>query len=185
MLALGQYIHTSTESRVVTRNAAKMSEPTPERRAGFPRPATRSAAQPSPTEPVTAGATLSLAVSPTTAALVTARDRVRAFLRGCDVPERAVFDVVLSVEEACKNAIRFSGSGRDIDVTVAMTDGEVRLVVRDYGVGFEPRRIDVSRPPDTLNSRGRGLFLMTCLMDDLRIVCDHGVILTARKTVAL
>ena len=48
----GNTFDTSTESRVVTRNAAKMSEPTPERRAGLlmpaTRPATRSAAQPSP-----------------------------------------------------------------------------------------------------------------------------------------
>ncbi len=109
---------------------------------------------------------------------------MRVFLRGFDVPENALFDVVLSLEEACKNAIRFSGSERPIDVTVALHAGEVRLVVRDHGVGFEPRHVDVSRPPDPLDPQGRGLFLMTCLMDDVQIDCDQGAIVTARKTVS-
>ncbi len=94
-----------------------------------------------------------------------------------------MFDIVLSLEEACKNAIRFSGSARDIDVTVAVTTREVRLVIRDHGVGFHPPAIDISTPPDLSEPRGRGLFLIHCLMDDVRIACDEGVIVTARKAV--
>ena len=127
---------------------------------------------------------LTLTVSPKASALAVARSRVRAFLRDFDVPDRAVFDVVLTLDEACKNAIRFSGSAREIDVTVAVDVGEIRLEVRDHGVGFEPRVIDVSAPPDPLDPGGRGLFLMSCLMDDLRIARDRGAIVTARKAVA-
>lgn len=127
---------------------------------------------------------LKLAVNPATSALGGVRGRVRDFLRDLDVPERAVFDVVLTLEEACKNAIRFSGSSRTIDVRVALDASAVRLVVRDHGLGFEPRKVDPSRPPDPMDPQGRGLFLMTCVMDDVRIDSDHGAIVTARKVVA-
>jgi len=127
---------------------------------------------------------LSLAVQPILSALGPARERVRTFLRGFDLPERAVFDVVLCLEEACKNAIRFSGSERDIDVTVAVTPREVGLVVRDHGVGFEPGPVDPAVPPDPLDTQGRGLFLLHCLMDDVRIARDRGAVVTARRAVA-
>lgn len=163
-----------------------MAEPIPKRPDGIPERILRSAAEPSRSAPATAKRALSLAISPAASALAGARDRVRAFLRGFDVPEQIVFDVVLSFDEACKNAIRFGGNDREIDVTitVASPGDEISLVVRDHGVGFEPRQIDVSRTPDVLDPQGRGLFLMTCLMDDVRVVCDEGAIVTARKTVA-
>ena len=127
---------------------------------------------------------LSLAVTPALSALGPARDQTRTFLRGFDLPEPAVFDVVLCLEEACKNAIRFSGSERDIDVTVAVSKREVDLVVRDHGVGFEPAAIDPAVPPDPLDTSGRGLFLLNSLMDEVRIARDRGAVVTARKAVA-
>jgi len=126
---------------------------------------------------------LSLAVRPILSALGPARDQARTFLRGFDLPEPAVFDVVLCLEEACKNAIRFSGSDRDIDVTVAVTPREVALVVRDHGVGFEPGPLDPVVPPAPLATRGRGLFLLHRLMDDVRIARDRGAVVIARKAV--
>ena len=77
------------------------------------------------------------------------------------VPEHAVCDVVMSMNEACKNAIRFSGSERPIDVTVAVEHDDVHVVVRDHGVGFAPAPIDTAVPPDPLEPHGRGLFLMS------------------------
>ena len=165
--------------------------------AAAPRPANvqplRPAGEPPGTSPGTPSASdqcpggrcaLSLAVTPMLSALGPAREQARVFLRGFDLPEPAVFDVVLCLEEACKNAIRFSGSERDIDVTVAVSRREVDLVVRDHGVGFEPGEIDRAVPPDPLDTQGRGLFLLNCLMDDVRIARDRGAIVIARKAVA-
>jgi anti-sigma regulatory factor (Ser/Thr protein kinase) len=135
-------------------------------------------------DPADTERTLHLALVPTPSALGPARESARTFLRGFNVPEATVFDIVLSLEEACKNAIRFSGSDRDIDVTVAVNSREVRLVIRDHGVGFGPPAIDLSTQPDLSDPRGRGLFLIHCLMDDVRIACDEGAIVTARKVVA-
>ena len=162
-------------------DAERVLRPAPKRRV---EPNSLPASKPSQAEPAASPHALSLAISPVASALAATRDDVRTFLRGFDVPESTLFDVVLSLEEACKNAIRFSGSGCPIDVTVAVHAGEVRLVIRDHGVGFKPRHVDVSQPPDPLDPQGRGLFLMTRLMDDVQIDSDRGAIVTARKTVA-
>ena len=108
---------------------------------------------------------------------------MRAFLRRRAVPEPAVCDVVLSMNEACKNAIRFSGSERSIDVTVAVEHADVHVEVRDHGVGFAPAPIDTAVPPDPLEPHGRGLFLMSCLMDDLRVARNRGAVVRMRKAV--
>ena len=160
-----------------------MTDP-PERHHDFPARILRSTDPRRPGLATAPNDTLVLAVAPATSALAAARDAVRAFLRRLTVPEGAVYDVVLSFEEACKNAIRFSGSSCPIDVTVATDATDVSLEVRDHGVGFEPRPIDTTVPPDPLDIQGRGLFLMTCLMDDVRVACDGGTVVTMHKVVA-
>ena len=115
--------------------------------------------------------------------LAAARQQLSAFLHDLDLQREVVDSVLLCVQEACKNAIRFSGSQRDIDVTVAVTSREVRLVIRDHGMGFKPPEVDISRTPDLSDQQGRGLFLIHCLMDEVRIACDDGAIVTARKAV--
>ena len=165
---------------------SQQSPDPPENRPPFLRaaPPTGGPGKPASTDPGDSGRALHLALTPVASALGPARDRARVFLRGFNVPEGTVFDIVLSLEEACKNAIRFSGSQRDIDVTVAVTPREVRLVIRDHGVGFRPPDIDISTAPDLTDPQGRGLFLIHALMDDVRIACDDGAVITARKAVS-
>jgi anti-sigma regulatory factor (Ser/Thr protein kinase) len=161
-----------------------MTEPAPQRRDDFPARILRSADPHKPSLPAAPDDTLVLAIVPAASALAAARDAVRAFLRRLTVPEGAVCDVVLSLEEACKNAIRFSGSNCPINVTVAADATDVGLEVRDHGIGFEPRPIDPALPPDPLEIQGRGLFLMACLMDDVRVAYDRGTVVTMRKAMA-
>lgn len=155
----------------------------PERHDDDPARVPRSVDPPDPGQAAELGGALRLAVTPAASALIVARDTVRDFLRRRAVPERAVCDVVLSLNEACKNAIRFSGSERSIDVKVAVEHGNVQVVVRDHGTGFEPAPIDTSVPPDPLELHGRGLFLMSCLMDNLRVARDRGAVVRMRKAV--
>ena len=126
---------------------------------------------------------LALAVAPHPEALVPMRRDARVFLQGFDVPEGVVADVVLSLQEACKNAIRFASSEREIDVTVAVGADAVQLVVHDHGVGFHPtvRTETPATPPDPLAQHGRGLFLIGALMDDVQIVRDHGAVVIMRR----
>ena len=126
---------------------------------------------------------LALAVAPRAEALVPMRHDARVFLQGFGVPDSVVSDVVLSLQEACKNAIRFAHSKRDIDVTVAVGADAIQLVVHDHGAGFHPsaRTRTPATPPDPLAQHGRGLFLIGALMDDVQIVRDHGAVVIMRR----
>jgi anti-sigma regulatory factor (Ser/Thr protein kinase) len=127
---------------------------------------------------------LTLAVAPSPSALPAVREQVRVFLNGLAAPDNSIDDVILCLHEACKNAIRFSGSDRAIDVAVSVRRGEIRLVVRDHGVGFKQRVADAIRLPDPLEPQGRGLFLIAALMDHVTVVNDHGTIVKMTRRLA-
>ncbi len=81
--------------------------------------------------------------------------------------------MVLAVEEACTNAVRHSGSSSDIQVELTFEAADLHVLVRDRGRGFDLSRFRPDELPDLLSTGGRGLFLMSRLMDrvDLRM---HG-----------
>lgn len=118
---------------------------------------------------------LSLPMSPS--ALPPARHRVGAFL-SAHVRDEDLEDILLCLQEAMKNAVRFSDSMEDIGVRVRLFDHSVQLVVRDHGRGFDhgsppPHRTTIE-PPDPLADSGRGLFLIAQLMDEFALVSDDG-----------
>jgi anti-sigma regulatory factor (Ser/Thr protein kinase) len=100
------------------------------------------------------------------------RSRVRAYLRGDGVAEELVEDVVLCLQEACKNAIRFSDSRDGILLRVAPEPGALRVLVRDHGVGMEPALWQIKPAP--LADHGRGLQIIASLMDEVYVRVDHG-----------
>ena len=83
------------------------------------------------------------------------------------------------------NAIEHTGGGESqIAVSVRVTDEELSVDISDDGCGFDPAVLDLAAPPDPLSERGRGLFLIHHLMDDVEIVSDsHGT--TIRMTLHL
>jgi len=95
------------------------------------------------------------------------------------------FEIELALQEALANAVRH-GCGGDATKFVCCRvnyreAGDVRIVVRDPGCGFDLR--DVSNPlegPNLLKANGRGIFLMKQLMDEVRFV-DGGRELHMRK----
>jgi len=108
------------------------------------------------------------------------RADVRTFLHGFEVPVPVLCDVLVALQEACKNAVRFGGTHGPIEVSVAVGRDDVMLVVHDHGGGFEPPPLPPARP-DPLTPRGRGLYLMAALMDDLQIRRDHGTVVCMRR----
>ena len=77
----------------------------------------------------------------------------------------------VSLTEALSNAMLY-GNGRDpekrVRVEVVVREWEIEARITDQGVGFNPRRIPDPTAPDNLaKSRGRGLFLMRELMDEV------------------
>jgi PAS domain S-box-containing protein len=103
-----------------------------------------------------------------------ARERIRDYLHLHGVDERLVNDVVLSIDEACANVIRHSGSP-DLEVSIALDEADLLIDVIDHGRGFDFTSFDPRATPDPLSSHGRGLFIMAKLMDDLNLRLNDGL----------
>ena len=86
--------------------------------------------------------------------------------------EEEVIAVDLAVREGLANAIRH-GCGNDptkhVQCCVTFDDpGEVVVVIRDPGPGFEPQTVpDPMHPENVLKSSGRGVYLINQLMDEV------------------
>ena len=81
-------------------------------------------------------------------------------------------DVELALQEALANAIRHGCERRPVKhlqcIVTVETAGEVMIVVRDPGTGFDTTR--VANPLDAENvmkPSGRGIFLINQLMDEV------------------
>jgi anti-sigma regulatory factor (Ser/Thr protein kinase) len=102
----------------------------------------------------------------------TVTDGVRQMLRDKRWPEERLVAIELALQEALANAIRHGCSGdasRHVQCVVTYDDaGEVLIVVRDPGSGFEasavPNPLD---PENVLKPGGRGIFLINQLMDEV------------------
>jgi serine/threonine-protein kinase RsbW len=82
------------------------------------------------------------------------------------------FEIELALEEALVNAI-LHGCGNDaskmVECSVSSSEsGQVTIVVRDPGPGFDPASIPTPVEGENLYSNhGRGIFLITRLMDEV------------------
>lgn len=79
--------------------------------------------------------------------------------------------IAISVVEACTNAIQH-GHGHDperiVHVTFRMHDDRLEVLVRDEGQGFDVALVeDAGAPENLLKPRGRGIFIMRSVMDDV------------------
>jgi anti-sigma regulatory factor (Ser/Thr protein kinase) len=119
------------------------------------------------------------------AAIPKVTDGVMQVLHEKHWPEERIIQVELALQEALANAIRHGCKGdrsRQVQCIVnCHSDGEVLIVVRDPGTGF-----DASTVPDplvgenVLKSSGRGIFLINQLMDEVAFK-DGGRELQMRK----
>ncbi len=113
--------------------------------------------------------TLRLAVVPDLASARAAAATVRGFFAEQGVPDKELFACELCVAEACNNAIEYARpSGRERPVLVDAVCGSRRLELRvsDYTAGFDLP--DQLAPPSMRSDRGRGLFIIRSLMDEVR-----------------
>ena len=118
---------------------------------------------------------LYFSVAPEPSHLLRARDRIRDYLRQYCAEPRVIDDVVLCVEEAATNAIRHSGSERDIEISLRFADGDLLAEVKDHGQAFDLATFDREALPDVMSDHGRGLFIVAKLMDSLELSLDGGL----------
>jgi GAF domain-containing protein len=100
-------------------------------------------------------------------------------------PENDMMRVELALEEALANAIRHGCCGdptKQLQCCVTIDDrGEVVIVVRDPGTGFDPGGLpDPLAPENVLKPSGRGVYLINQLMDEVSFA-DGGREVRMRK----
>ncbi len=93
--------------------------------------------------------------------------------------------IELALQEAIANGIRHGCRGdatKQVQVVVNVTaEGEILITVRDPGQGFDPSKVaDPLAPENMLKPRGRGIFLINGLMDDVQFA-DGGRELQMKK----
>jgi serine/threonine-protein kinase RsbW len=111
--------------------------------------------------------------------------RVVALLEqnGCN---ENVSNVQLALQEALMNAILHgnrSDPAKRVRVSVAVEEGgTVIIVVEDSGAGFDPNKIpDPTLGDNIYRDRGRGVFLIRQLMDEVEYQFGGGTALTMRR----
>ena len=107
--------------------------------------------------------------------LLRARQRVRDYLWEHGVDADAIDAVVLTIEEAMTNAVRHSGTSKDIDIGLHFEGADLIAEVKDHGKGFDVSTFDPDKMPDLLAPCGRGLYLIAKLMDELALRHDGGL----------
>ena len=119
------------------------------------------------------------------AAIPKVTDGVTHVLQEQGWPERDIMEVELALQEAVANAIRHGCRGdstKSLECAVATDDeGEIVITVRDPGQGFDHAAVPNPLDPDNLlKPSGRGIFLISGLMDDVQFA-DGGRQLRMRK----
>lgn len=107
------------------------------------------------------------------AQLAVIREFVAEASRSLDADEQAIRDLQLAVDEVCSNSIRHGYGGQEgqIEVFVERIGHSIRVVVRDWGMAFDPEQIpvpDLDLPLEERSLGGLGLFLVQQVMDDVR-----------------
>ena len=97
------------------------------------------------------------------------RQKVRDFLLHCGVVEMDAELMVLALDEACTNVIRYAYGGcsrRTIRLAIDRLHNAIRCVLRDYGVSCDPEKI---RGRDLADFRpgGLGVRIMHCAFDQV------------------
>jgi anti-sigma regulatory factor (Ser/Thr protein kinase) len=95
---------------------------------------------------------------------------VKEILAGKGWPEEEIMDVDLALQEALANAIKHGckgDTGKSVQCCVTFDKtGELVIVVRDPGTGFDPTAVpDPLAGDNVFRGSGRGVFLINQLMD--------------------
>lgn len=117
--------------------------------------------------------------------MATVSDGVRELLESKHWSEDDVNNVELALQEALSNAIRHgckNDSSKEVQCLVSFDDsGEIVIVVRDPGSGFDATTVpDPREDENLLKSGGRGIFLINELMDVVEFT-DEGRQVSMRK----
>ena len=98
-----------------------------------------------------------------------AASQIREYLKGCGLSEKEIWACELAFVEGCNNAVQYTSPAdvcKDITVELKLEDNSLELRIYDNTAGCEFP--DQSTLPPVDSERGRGIYLMRTLMDDVR-----------------
>jgi serine/threonine-protein kinase RsbW len=112
---------------------------------------------------------------------------IRLFMRRFDMVKKAEGEIEIAMFEALANAVihgNHENADKNVDVICRCSmDGEVLVIVRDEGEGFESNAVpDPTEPERLFLTSGRGLHLMRALMDEVSFE-ENGTVVRMRKRV--
>jgi serine/threonine-protein kinase RsbW len=100
-------------------------------------------------------------------------DWLMAMIQECHCVPGQERDVEIALSEALANAV-LHGNHQDAEKKIQINcriqcGGEVSIIVRDEGKGFDPTKVPNPTAVDNIESEhGRGIYLMRALMDEVR-----------------
>jgi anti-sigma regulatory factor (Ser/Thr protein kinase) len=130
---------------------------------------------------------LNLVIPADPAAIPKVSEGVQQLLRSKHWPDDEIMKVELALDEALANAIRHGCKGDPTKseqcVVTSDASGELMVVVRDPGMGFDPAKVpNPMTAENLLKPSGRGVFLINQLMDEVDFR-DEGREVAMRKKV--
>lgn len=110
--------------------------------------------------------------------LITIEEFVNYFAVDLNINPDKIPGLLLAITEASTNAIihgNKSDENKLVTIDVTKENGQLVIVVKDQGKGFDPELIpDPTESDNLLKDSGRGIYLMRVYMDDLRFNVTPG-----------
>ena len=114
-------------------------------------------------------------------------DTLMRLIRKCKWVPGGEKDVETALREGLANAVVHGNhEDREKKVYIGCRGGtdEISIVIRDEGQGFDAGAVpDPTAPENIESSHGRGIYLMTALMDEVRFE-QRGTVVYMRKSLA-
>jgi serine/threonine-protein kinase RsbW len=112
-------------------------------------------------------------------------EQVLSFLAPLSLTDAAQFDIRLCLEEALINAMKYGNAlqkSLPVELDVEGADDTVRITVKDQGPGFDVSKIeDCTDEKNLYRNRGRGVYLIHQLMDEVRYNDKGNSLLMVKK----
>ena len=112
---------------------------------------------------------------------------IRLLMRRSGMAKNTEGEIEIAISEALANAVihgNHENAEKSVDVVCRCSlDGEVLIIVRDQGAGFESSAVpDPTEPERLFLTSGRGLHLMRSMMDEVSFE-ENGTVVRMRKRV--
>jgi serine/threonine-protein kinase RsbW len=92
---------------------------------------------------------------------------LRCALAVLHIDRKSGDDLEIAITEACGNVVNHA-AGETFEVSLDVADDRCTIDVRDRGAGFDTDAVETGAP-DAGSERGRGLFLIRALSENVRL----------------